>query len=59
MNNDLDFEEKLLIEKYLTLVKMLLEMAEDYLAGKTTEIDLRLADEIMKVQNEIFSRLAF
>jgi len=59
MNNDLEYEEKLLLEKYLTLMKVLLKIAEDHLNGQTSEIDIGLVQEIMKQQSEILSQLFF
>jgi len=59
MNDNLEFENRLLVEKYLTLMKLLLKIADDYLNNQTSEIDIRLLEEIFKEQNEIFSRLIF
>jgi len=57
--SDLDLEERLMVEKYLTLMKVLLKMAEDYLNGLTSEIDIALVEEVMKEQTELLNRLVF
>jgi len=55
--SDMDFEERYLFGKYLTLTKLLLQIAEDFASGKTTTIDFTAVEEIVKEQIEIMNRL--
>jgi len=59
MKDNFDFEEKLFLEQYLMLMRALLEIAENYFEGKTTDIDMELVQEILRDQNEILNRLTF
>jgi hypothetical protein len=52
MKDNMSSEEKLLIQQYLALIRLLLEMAEKYIDGKTDEIDMILLDKILKEENE-------
>ena len=59
MNDNLEFEERLLVKEYLMLMRSLLEIAEDYFEGRTTDIDMEPVQEILKDENEIFNSLTF
>jgi hypothetical protein len=56
---DMEFEEKLLIEHYLKLTRELLEIAEDYIDGKTAYLDFASVEDIFKEQLAIMNRLTF
>jgi hypothetical protein len=52
MKDNMSSEEKQLIQQYLVLMRLLLEMAEKYIDGKIEEIDMLLVNEILNAQNE-------
>jgi hypothetical protein len=55
----MNFEEKLLIEHYLKLTRELLDIAEQYIDGKTTDVDFTSVEEIVNEQLGIMNRLTF
>jgi hypothetical protein len=56
---NMNFEEKLLIEHYLKLTRELLDIAEEYIDGKTTDVDFTTVEEILNEQLGIMNRLTF
>jgi hypothetical protein len=56
---DMNFEEKLLIEHYLKLTRELIDLVEEYIDGKTTEVDFTSVEEILNEQIGIMNRLTF
>jgi hypothetical protein len=56
---NMEFEEKLLIEHYLKLTRELLDLAEQYINGKTIEVDFTSVEEILNEQLGIMNRLTF
>jgi hypothetical protein len=55
----MDFEEKLLIEHYLKLTRELLDIVEEYIDGKTTDVDFTSVKEIFNEQLAIMNCLTF
>jgi hypothetical protein len=51
MKDNMSSGEKLLIQQYLMLMRLLLEMAEKYMDGNIDEIDMMLVNEILKEQD--------
>jgi hypothetical protein len=56
---NMEFEEKLLIEHYLKLTRELLDIVEEYIDGKTTDVDFTSVEQIFNEQLAIMNRLTF
>jgi len=55
----MDLEDQLLVAKSITLMKMLLEIAEDSLKDQRSEIDWTIVEKIMREQTELLNHLLF
>jgi len=57
MREDLDFDEKQFVEQYLMMMRSLLEIGDRYLNGSIEDVDMELAEEILRDYNELFEKL--